>query len=282
MTDEHAGHQAGQYITSGEATLLTVTRGNGPVIVMVHGWPLDHRLFELQIPALSEHFTVIVYDRRGFGKSTGTPDMARELNDLDRIIDLLAMRSVHLLGVSQGARIALRYALARRRPLRSLLLQATPIDGVVATNDPVEHLPLAEYAAMFEQGRVDDFRRALLAHPLMDTGASPTARALMEEMVEDYRGADLAVPAAEPADIRPRLPDLRLPTLIITGATDSPTRRQHAQTLARLLPNARLEQFDNSGHLCNLTEPERYNRLVIEFCRSVDGAQQPSGMRSQH
>ena len=70
---------------------------------------------------------MITYDRRGFGRSEAQPDLRLELDDIDHILDALGFESTHLLGMSQGGRIAIRYAVTRSERLRSMILQGAVI-----------------------------------------------------------------------------------------------------------------------------------------------------------
>ena len=104
--------------------------GEGVPLLLMHGWTLDQRMFQPQVPRLSERFHVISFDRRGFGRSDATPDLDLELDDLDRIADALSLDTLHLLGMSQGGRLAMRYAVTRPQRLRSLVLQGAVVDGL--------------------------------------------------------------------------------------------------------------------------------------------------------
>lgn len=274
-----------QYVESGDARLFAEVSGGGPPIVLLHGWPLDRRTFALQAPALSRYFTVISFDRRGFGKSQGSPDMRLELDDIDRILDSFADSPAHLLGMSQGARIALRYAITRPERLRSLILQGAVVDGLPVPECAEERTPIAEYAELARQNRLDEFRRLWLRHPMMTIGAEHgEALSLINSMLEDYRGADLRDYAPEmyafPVDVVGALPRIMLPTLILTGANETEARKAHARTLVRLMPDAREIILPKSGHLSNLTEAAIYNQAVIDFCLRVDTRRNQSGRRA--
>jgi pimeloyl-ACP methyl ester carboxylesterase len=251
------------------------TSGGGSAILLLHGWPLDHRIFAPQIRYLEQVFRVIAFDRRGFGCSEAPPDLHRELDDIDRILEALGLETVHLLGMSQGARIALRFAVSRPQRIRSLILQAPAVDGIVLEPSEAERIPMAEFAALARAGRLDEVRRRWLAHPMMALcpGHAGLARRL-EEIVADYRGKDLLgySPANHSfaSDVLARLSRLDKPCLILTGAHETATRREYARRLLESMPCAREVVFGQSGHLSNLLEAEAYNRQVAAFCTGVD------------
>lgn len=257
--------------------------GRGMPLVLLHGWAMDHRVFRFQVAAFARRFRVVTCDRRGFGRATGAPDLRLELDDLDAIAAELDHEPFHLLGLSQGGRIALRYAATRPGRVRSLILQGAPVDGATPSGPPDEDIPLNELAALARQGRLDEMRRRWLSHPMMDLhGDHPEAARLLEDMLADYAGADLTAslasdsaapgnpPPSQPAvDVVEALARAALPVLLLTGDRETRARRQSARLLARTLPNALEVRLGHSGHLSNLTEPERYNAAVLGFLHGL-------------
>jgi pimeloyl-ACP methyl ester carboxylesterase len=251
--------------------------GSGPALLLVHGWSIDHRSFAPQIEPFSREMRVITYDRRGFGKSTAAPDLSAELDDIDCILDSLGVSQVHLLGVSQGGRLALRYAATRPHRLASLILQGAVLDGYAAEESPEEQLPLGYYQELALQGRMAEVRRLWLEHPMMSAGVNdPALREEIRALVADYSGADLTAttPPARPfdVDVMAALQKIDLPTLVITGALETSGRKAHARKICELLRGAREIEMAHSGHLSNLTEAESYNAAVLAFCRAVESA----------
>ena len=256
--------------TSGSQSRLEST------ILLVHGWPLDHRIFGPQISYLERLFRVVAFDRRGFGGSEAPPDVHRELDDIDRILGAIGVETAHLLGMSQGARIALRFAVTRPQRIRSLIVQAPAVDGIALDAPESERIPMQEYATLARAGRMEEVRKRWLAHPMMALGAGQARlHRLLEEIVEGYEGKDLLnySPAGNsfPHDVLERLSRCHRPCLVLTGAQETATRREHARRLLESMPRAREIVFRHSGHLSNLTEAEEYNRQVAAFCASVDG-----------
>lgn len=268
------------WIDVGQGRLYVEITGNGPPLLAIHGWPLDHRVFEPQVSGLSSSLKVIAYDRRGFGKSEAPADLRLEVDDIDRILDALELPSVHLLGMSQGGRIALRYAVTHRHRLRSLILQGAVIDGLYVEEPVSDQIPMTAYSALAKSGRLDDVRRLWLRHPIMQLGAGfDAASDLLQRILASYAGADLV--DFDPnryhfsADVLTALSALNVPTLLLTGAQETRARKRHADEIESRVADCTRVQLANSGHLGNLTEPERYNRAVREFCEKVEIAGGP-------
>lgn len=256
-------------------SLFVEVTGAGAPLLMIHGWPLDHRLFARQIGPLGESFQVITYDRRGFGRSTAPPNLRAELDDIDRLLDALGHESVHILGMSQGGRIALRYAVTRPEQVRSLILQGAVVDGLDVEQRREERIPVAEFAALAKVGNLDAVISRWLAHPMMRLPPSdPEASCLVRDILRDYSGSDLIDfdPDAYEfkVDVLDRMSAFARPVLIITGAAETETRHAHAEELLRRVPNGREVVLQRSGHLANLTEPEAYNRAVTDFVHDVE------------
>lgn len=251
--------------------------GKGSPILLIHGWPLDHRIFEPQVACFSRVLRVVAFDRRGFGRSRVPPGLGREPDDIERILDALSVDAVHLLGMSQGARIALRFAVTRPERIRSLLLQGPAVDGLVLEEPDRERIPIREFAALARAGKMDEVRQRWLAHPMMALGRGHARqRRLLETILADYEGADLLGAASGETffsyshDVLSRLGRMDVPTLILTGAHETSTRREHARKLLNSIPGCREIEFADSGHLSNLTEVERYNQAVVDFCAAVE------------
>jgi len=262
--------------------LYVESAGGGSPLLMVHGWPLDHRIFEPQVRDLAKIHQLITFDRRGFGVSQAAPDLGLEVDDIRRIIDALSLESVHLLGMSQGARIALRVAVSLPHVVRSLLLQGPAIDGFVVNEADGERIPLDEYARLARAGRMDEVRRRWLSHPMMALpGASDRTHRLLDEIMKAYKGTDLiGNPAGKTpfeVDVLAVVRDLRAPCLLLTGAHETAARRAHARKLLELIPDCREVVMAKSGHLSNFSEPKTYNRQVAGFCALVDAQEAGSG-----
>src|SRR5262245_37154598 len=86
--------------------------GKGRTVVLIHGWAINLREWDDQMKALSPAYRVVAYDRRGFGKSTGFPDVTADPGDLAQLLDSLGARTAVLVGHSAGADVAVRFALA--------------------------------------------------------------------------------------------------------------------------------------------------------------------------
>jgi len=246
-------------------------RGSGPPVVLLHGWSLDHRIWEAQLAALSREFQVIAPDRRGFGGNRTPPDLSREIADLDALLDEFGYASVHLLGMSQGGRIALRYAAARASRVRSLILHAAPLDGFQPPPHPGEAIPFSYYRELARAGEMETLRAAWRRHKLMEIPETkPELDGALAQILAGYRGADLTTERVDPdpPNLAGRLFEIEVDTLLLVGARDSRWFHLVSQALAYALASSRKRILRGGGHLVNMTRPKAYNTVLGNFLRT--------------
>jgi pimeloyl-ACP methyl ester carboxylesterase len=260
------GASADGWLQLGGARLHYRDEGAGFPLVLVHGWPLDLEMWQPQVEAWSTRWRVVRLDRRGFGRSTGSPSLADDVRDLEVLIRQLGLTRFALLGMSQGARVALRVAAASavRGRLTCLVLDGAPFERGEEVG--MEEVPLAHYGELARRSGLEAFRKEWSTHPFgrLHT-ADAEARELLRQINERYPGADLLVPAAaaslDPVD----LATVRAATLIINGEEDTERRRAMGAALCAALPDAERAVIQGAGHLPNLDNPRDYNEAVARF-----------------
>ncbi|HKR36200.1 MAG TPA: alpha/beta hydrolase [Steroidobacteraceae bacterium] len=254
-----------EFIEIRGARLRVRTAGAGPAVLLVHGWALDLDMWTPQFAALAGRYRLIAFDRRGFGLSSGTPGIEEDLSDIHELLATLAVEHVAIVGMSQGARVALRWAIESPATTTSLVLDGPPRD-LLATGRQQGEITLATYRELVRNAGIDAFRKEWLEHPLMHLHTHDTrTRTLVREMVERYPGHDLLASDAPRVARVGDLDRLEVPILIVNGEYDSDTRIGAGAELARALPQARLAVIPGAGHLSNLDNPHAYNKVLGEF-----------------
>ena len=243
--------------------------GTGPALLLLHGWALDGAMWRALQDRLARDFTVLVVDRRGYGRSSGQPSIEREVGDLQVLCQRLGLQDIAVLGMSQAARVALRLALSRSLRVSCLVLDGPPGPTRGETDPAREDPPLTQYRQLLADRGLGAFRKAWRAHPLLALHtAGRRTRALLDGMGRRYRARDLREDPRKGAIRRPvTLSRIRRPTLVLCGAEDLPSRQQEAADLARRIPRSRLIRLPGSGHLPNLDVPLRYERALRGFLR---------------
>jgi pimeloyl-ACP methyl ester carboxylesterase len=223
-----------------------------------------------QFAALAGRYRLIAVDRRGFGFSSGTPSIEDDVADIDELLAKLRIDRVAIVGMSQGARVALRWAIANPARLKSLILDGPPHD-LLAVGRLQGEITLATYRELVRSRGIEAFRKEWLDHPLMQLHTHDArTRALVREMVARYPGHDLLADDSPGVSRIGDLQRLDVPVLIINGEFDSDMRIGAGAELARALPDARLAVIPGAGHLSNLDNPAAYNKVLSEYvsCRA--------------
>lgn len=252
------------YLERDAARLRWRREGTGPAITLLHGWALDLGYWDSLVALLSGHFTLLRFDRRGFGLSDGAPDARRDVDDLHAVIAAAGIQQSALLGMSQGARLAMRYALRFPAVVRALVLDGAPsLEGG-------PELPMDEYRRSLQSAGTATLRLQIQQHPLMQLQtADATAHRSLGAILDRYQGLDLLAPAAPRIEIDAGA--IRTPTLVMTGSLDTPARLAAAATLQARIPDARRLQIADAGHLALLDAPAAYAQAVAAFCAGVRG-----------
>lgn len=241
--------------------------GRGLPLVLVHGWALDLEMWNPQATALAGRYRIVRMDRRGFGLSSGTPDLKADPRDLAALLAHLRLGRIALLGMSQGARVALSFAAMAAERIACLILDGAPADARLGLVEQAqEEIPLARYRELLARRGIEAVRCAIAAHPLMRPRATDARiRRLADLMLSRYAGADLNGPLDAPGGDPVPLERLGIPVLVLSGALDSRQRQRTADAVYAALPRAERARVPRAGHLANLDNPQAYNAIIAAF-----------------
>jgi len=251
------------------ARLAYRVTGEGPAIVLVHGFGLDMRMWDPQVEHLAARHQVITYDCRGFG-SSGPYDPAvayTHAGDLLALLDHLQVGQAVLAGLSFGGRVVLQGALAAPGRIRGVVLLDAVLDGVPWDADSEAAINLAVQTSC-QHGMLSG-RAAWLAHPLFAAARRrPEVAGRLAAMVAGYPGQHWTGQDPHAPDERrliDALADVAGPALVLVGEQDVPGFREMAAELARRIPGARHEVVPDAGHLVNMEQPAVVNELLDQF-----------------
>jgi 3-oxoadipate enol-lactonase len=267
------GMEQGMFVCADGGRLRYFTAGAGEPVVLIHGLGLDAAMWDPQWPVLQREFRVIRYDVRGFGASTLPAGPYSHSDDLRALLDFLDARPAHVIGLSMGGRLALRFALEHPAALRSLTLIDAALEGFSWTPAWTRRMDDIVSAAM--NGDVHAAKQRWLAHELFAPAQrDPLLAAALAEMVGRYsawhwRNADPVRRPETPA-IK-ALASVSPSTLVIIGELDLPDFKAIAQRLAAEIPRAILRTIAGAGHMANMEAPAAVNDLLLAHLRASAG-----------
>jgi 3-oxoadipate enol-lactonase len=262
------------FVCADGARLCYSTAGAGQPVVLIHGLGLDASMWEAQWPALQREFRAIRYDVRGFGASTIPEAPYSHSDDLFGLLDFLEARPAHVIGLSFGGRLAVRFALDHPSAVRSLTLIDSALEGYSWSGYWNQKMDSILSAA--RRGDLRAAKRLWLAHDLFAPAQRNSQLAAeLTAMVERYTAwhwwnADPVIRSAVPAAMA--LGTLRCPTLVLVGELDLPDFRAIAGRLAAEIPRATLHTIAGAGHMANMEAPDAVNELVLAHLRACAAA----------
>jgi pimeloyl-ACP methyl ester carboxylesterase len=246
--------------------------GSGPPLVLLHGAPCDKRTWQWMVPDLSRDHTVLAWDAPGFGESSDIDDSWRAPQFADALAAFVAAVGVerpHVVGHSFGTMVAL--SLFQRHPavLASLVL----IGGYAgwAGSLPPEEVArrLEMFLGMAELG--DEFDPK--SYPGLFSDLIPADRdaALATMMRENVRQATVhaAGHTGAETDLRPVLPTVDVPTLVLHGEADARSPLANAEALHAALSTSQLVVLPRLGHACVVEDPEACASEIRRFVKTL-------------
>jgi pimeloyl-ACP methyl ester carboxylesterase len=261
-------------IDIGDTALRLVDRGEGRVLLLVHGFPLDHSMWSAQIEDLSTHFRVLAPDLRGFGGSgvvSETLTMSRLADDLAQLLTALNVgEPVVYCGLSMGGYVAWPFFQRHRDRLDALILCDTR-----AAADTPEAAQGRYYLAerVLRDGTAamsDEMMRKMLADEVRHR--APEKVEELREMIArcDPQSAAAALRGmAERPDNRDLLPLIDCPALVLCGEHDQITPVAEMEAMAAEMRTAAWQIVPDAGHLAPLENPAVVNAAIRRFLGAV-------------
>jgi pimeloyl-ACP methyl ester carboxylesterase len=244
--------------------------GVGPPLVLVHGAAEDGRVWQPQLAALADEFTVVAWDEPGAGRSSDVPadfGLADYANCLAALIEAVALGPAHLAGLSWGGTLV--QELYRRHPgLVATLILIDTYAGWKGSLPEEELRARVEGARQMLAAPAGEFNPTL---PGLFAGEAPAEFVpLLEEIAAAVRPQSLRTQLVlmAGADQRDLLPRIAVPTLLIWGELDARSPLSVARQFEQAIPDAQLVVIPGSGHVSNLDQPGPFNEAVREFCRA--------------
>lgn len=247
--------------------------GEGPAVVFAHGTLMDRTMFRPQLEALSDEYRCIAYDLRArTDRHADEYDLYDLADDLDALLDALAVDSCVLAGMSMGGFAALRFA--ERYPER--------LDGLVLIDSQVTphgESDVEQYGQMIEQTRAAGDVPEGLADITKNLLFGATTIEERPDLVDHWVDRWLTYPGEavyretsswlHRPDFTDEAGAVDVPALVVHGEEDISIELSEAEATVEALPDARLETIPNAGHSSNLENPAAANAAIREFLGEV-------------
>ena len=231
--------------------------GNGPAILLTHGYTATLRMWDPQVGALADRFRVIRWDMRGHGESDSPGDPRAysheaSVADMAAILDACGVDRAVVGGLSLGGYLSLAFHVAHPERVRALMLFDTG-PGYRKDAARVEWNRLAEsYAVRFE------------SEGLAALGGGAEVKVSKHRSAQGLAHAARGILAQKDATVIESLPHIKVPTLLIAGSEDKPFLTG-MDYMAAKIPGATKVIIEGAGHAPNLERPEAFNAAVSSF-----------------
>ena len=250
-------------------------QGEGPPVVLIHGFGLNRAMWQWQLPALAPDFSVLTYDLLGQGESAppdGTPGLAMFSAQLLRLMDRCGIERAAVVGFSLGGMIARRFALDRPDRLSALAI----------LNSPHDRSPDEREAVRARARQTEAHGPSANVEPALERWFTPKFRTESAEVIALVRAWITSNdPAVYPqiyrvlaegdVEIAEGLERIACPTLVMTGADDPGNTPAMAGAMARLIPSARVVILPGLRHMALAESPQAVNAPLSAFLRDALG-----------
>ena len=259
-------------VTHGEpARRQLIERGRGLAVVLLHGFPLDGRIWEDQVEGLSDAYRVIVPDLPGFGRS-GSSNCAT-LRDhaaaLHALLEAAGALPCVLGGLSMGGYIALAFARLYPNDLKGLMF----VDTKASADDTTARAGREKMIATVRADGSKAIAEAMLPKMLTahTIAADPSLTMRVRAIMESQSGTTIEIALRALRD-RPDhtdfLPSIAVPTLVVVGDSDPIISIAVAQAMSDAIPKSTLAVIKGSSHLSSMEQPAQ---VTLAMRRFLDG-----------
>ena len=247
--------------------------GSGEPLVLIGGLGADTFLWFRQVPELSRHFQVIVFDNRGSGESDKPEEpytIKMFADDTAGLLKAIQIPRAHILGASLGGLIAQEFALDYPEMVNKFILVSTNFGGPNA-------IPMPRETILESMKRTGDPETDIRNNFKLFTSAE--WQQANPEVVNEYVQWRVAHPqpvaayqrqamSVLPYNAEDRVARITAPTLIMHGDFDRVVPVGNASLLAAKIPGSKLMIFPNGNHAFTIEMPEQFNAAVVEFLKS--------------
>jgi pimeloyl-ACP methyl ester carboxylesterase len=235
--------------------------GKGVPLVLLHGYPLDHHLWDEVVPLLKNTFDLIIPDLRGFGESTtiGTPYTMNDFaSDVAGLLDQLGIQKAAIAGHSMGGYVALAFAQLYPERVSGFALVSSQVLADPPDRKEGRIKTAAEVAEKGISGVVETMTAKFTSAPQWQTFARKT---MERQQPAAYIGALKAM--AERADTTTLLSAMKYPVVVVHGTADQLIPIERAREVKAALPESHLVEIKDAGHMPMCEVPDETAQALM-------------------
>ena len=236
--------------------------GDGPALILTHGYSSTGEMWAGQIAPLARHFTVITWDMRGHGRSDYPQDPAAyseaaTVADMAALLDAVGASDAVVGGLSLGGYMSLAFHATHPERTRALLIIDT---GPGYKNDQAREGWNANAVA-----RAEKYERDGLPDPAK---VSAEVRAASHRDASGLARAARGMLTQRDSRVIESLPHIKVPSVVIVGANDTPFLAA-SDYMAAKIPGAKKVVIPDAGHAANIDQPAALNQALLEFLQGA-------------
>jgi len=248
--------------------------GSGPAVVLLHGFPFNHSLWQEQAMVLSQRYRVIVPDLPGFGGSSlgeSPVTMNQMAQEVVELMDLLEVNDATIGGLSMGGYVVLAFYKLFPDRVRALVLADTRAQGDTEEAKQVRAKQAEEALSEGMIGIVNSMLPKLFT-PDSVTKRPEAVKRIREMMMttkpEGAAGALMGMAIRE--DQTETLSRINVPTLILVGRDDVITPVVDSESMHAKIPRSQLVVIENAGHVSNVEQADVFNSKLLSFLDEIN------------
>lgn len=240
-------------------------KGSGDLVVLLHGWGSNIKLFANLIDLLSQKYTVVAMDMPGFGMSEEPPSAWCVDDYVQFVVDFLAdcdNKKITFLGHSFGGRVIIKLNSRTDLPFEIDRVILVDSAGIIPPKTNKKSFRTRYYKAgkailstklaqKIAPDALENFRKKMGSADY--AAASPLMRQVLVKVVNE--------------DLEPLLPNIKCPTLLVWGVNDTATPLSDGEKMEKLIPDAGLVKLENAGHYSFLEQQFTFNRVMCSFMK---------------
>lgn len=260
-------------ISANGINLALDDQGNGPAVVLLHGFPFNRTMWREQIEAFRGQYRVIAPDLRSLGQSTVSDEIAtmdQMARDVAAMLDQLQIDRAVICGLSMGGYVAFEFCHLFPARVTALVLAGTRAPADNADEKQNRELQAARMLAEGMNRIADETLPKLLAAETV--ARKPEVVNHVRQMIENTNSAGAAAAQRGMAvrrDYSEDLARINVSTLIVVGREDRIRPLSDAEFMHNTIRDSRLEIIENAAHVSNMEQPEAFNLALNEFTASL-------------